>query len=126
MSVTSWHPRRGEVVLVRFPFLESPEVAQAKLRPAVIVSGEAIHQETADVLIAAISSRPASAPLSTDYQIVLGTPECRSAGLVTTSWVKVSNLAAVPKAAVLRRLGRLTAEGLRAVDQRLRLALDLQ
>ena len=126
MSAASWHPRRGEVVLVQFPFLESPGSAQAKLRPAVVISGDAIHRETADVLIAAISSRPGSVPLSTDYQIMLGTSESRLAGLVMTSWVKVSNLAAVPKAAVLRRLGRLTDEGLRAVDQRLRLALDLQ
>lgn len=126
MSVTSWRPRRGDVVLVQFPFLENTGAAQAKLRPAVIVSGETIHQETADVLIAAISSRPMSSPLSTDYQIVLGTPESRSTGLLMNSWVKISNLAAVPKAAVLRRLGRLTPEGLHAVDQRLRLALDLQ
>lgn len=126
MSTTGWRPHRGDVVLVRFPFLGSTGTAETKVRPALVVSGEVIHQETADILIAAISSRPASAPLSTDYQIILGTPESRSAGLIVTSWVKMSNLAAIPKAAVLRRLGRLTPEGLHAVDERLRLALDLQ
>lgn len=60
MSQRRWHPRRGEVVLVRFPF-----------------------------------------------------------------WVKLSNLATVPKAAIARRLGDLPPTGLQEVDDRLRQALDL-
>ncbi|MDH7472810.1 MAG: type II toxin-antitoxin system PemK/MazF family toxin [Anaerolineae bacterium] len=125
MSQQRWQPRRGEVVLVRFPFLEIGGRVQTKPRPAVIVSGSAIHDYTADVLIVAISSRPASQPLPTDYEIRLGTPEATAAGLKKTSWVKVSNLAAVPRAAVGRRLGHLNPEGLKAVDDRLRMALGL-
>ncbi|MFQ5340292.1 MAG: type II toxin-antitoxin system PemK/MazF family toxin [Anaerolineae bacterium] len=125
MSTRSWSPQRGEVVLVRFPFLEAGGRVQAKPRPAVVVSGRAIHKRTADVLIVAISSRPASQPLPTDYQIRHGTPEAGATGLKKTSWVKVSNLATVPRSAVTRRLGHLTPEVLQAVDDRLRLALGL-
>ncbi|HID87753.1 MAG TPA: type II toxin-antitoxin system PemK/MazF family toxin [Anaerolineae bacterium] len=125
MSPRPWHPQRGEVVLVRFPFLEIGGWVRVKPRPAVVVSGPVIHEQTADVLIAAISSRPTSRPLPTDYQIPYDTPEARAAGLKKTSWVKASNLATVPRAAVARRLGHLTAGGLRTVDDRLRLALGL-
>ncbi len=120
-----WQPRRGEVVLVSFPFVDASGTAQAKPRPAVIISSLLVHETTADVLIAAISSRPASQPLPTDYQIVAESREALLAGVKTTCWVKTSNLAAVPKAAVARRLGSLSPEGLRQVEQRLRMALDL-
>jgi len=110
-----WRPQRGE----------TDGQAQAKLRPAVVVSGQIIHQTTADVLIAAISSRPTSQPLPTDYEITIGTPEHRRAGLKKTSWVKASNLANIPRSAVTRRLGRLTLVGIKELDKRLKLALDL-
>ena len=125
MSADPWQPRRGEVVLVAFPFLGSDGQAQVKPRPALVVSGDIIHSTTADVLIAAISSRPASRSLPTDYQIIWGTDESQAVGLKRTSWVKTSNLAAVPKAAVTRRLGQLSPAGLHAVDERLLLALGL-
>ena len=119
------HPQRGEVVLVNFPFVDTGGQAQAKLRPAVVVSGQIVHQTTADVLIAAISSRPTSQPLPTDYEITIGTSEQKRAGLKKTSWVKASNLANVPRSAVTRRLGRLTPTGLKKLDRRLKLALEL-
>lgn len=125
MSTRPWQPQRGEVVLVSFPFIDTGGGVQAKPRPAVVISGRMIHQTTADVLIAAISSRPASQPLPTDYQIVADTPEAQLAGIKMTCWVKASNLAAVPTSAVSRRLGHLSIAGLRQVDQRLRIALEL-
>jgi mRNA-degrading endonuclease toxin of MazEF toxin-antitoxin module len=121
----SWIPQRGQVVLVRFPFLPAGGVPQAQVRPAVVVSGPAIHDHTADVLIVAISSRPISHALPTDYELVLGTPAATAAGLRQTSWVKVSNVAAVPKAAVIRRLGQLPPSAIQAIDERLRMAFDL-
>ncbi|MCD6507339.1 type II toxin-antitoxin system PemK/MazF family toxin [Candidatus Poribacteria bacterium] len=120
-----WIPQRGEVVLVRFPFLQTDGRVRVKPRPAVIISGPVIHEQTADVIIAAISSRPASRPLPTDYHIPYGSSESKAGGLKRDSWVKVSNLATIPRSAIARRLGRLTAAGMRAVDERLRLALGL-
>jgi mRNA-degrading endonuclease toxin of MazEF toxin-antitoxin module len=119
-----WRPQRGEIVLVNFPFMDTGGQAEAKLRPAVVVSGEAVHQTTADVLIAAVSSRPTSQPLPIDYEITIGTPEHKQAGLRKTS-CKASNLANIPRSAVTRRLGRLTPAGLKELDKRLKLALEL-
>jgi len=120
-----WQLQRGEIVLVNFPFVDTGGQAQAKVRPAVVVSGQIVHQTTADVLIAAISSRPTSQPLPTDYEITIGTSEHKRAGLKKTSWVKASNLANIPRSAVTRRLGRLTLAGIKELDKRLELALDL-
>jgi len=120
-----WRPQRGEVVLVNFPFVDTGGQAQAKVRPAVVVSGQIVHRTTAEVLIAAVSSRPTSQPLPTDYEITVSTPEHKRAGLRKTSWVKASNLANIPRSAVTRRLGRLTPTGLKELDKCLKLALGL-
>lgn len=120
-----WQPQRGEVVLVKFPFLGLGTEVQAKLRPAVIVSSSVLHHASADVIIAAISSRPTSRPLPTDYEIPAGSPEHSAAGLKKTSWVKSASLANVPKSAVSRRLGKLTPSALAELDARLKLALGL-
>ena len=124
MNSRRWYPRRGQVVLVDFPFVKSDGQIQTKLRPAVVVSSPVIHRHTTDVLIAAISSRPRSRSLPTDYEIRYGTPAARSAGLKKNSWVKASNLVTVPKEVVSRRLGFLTSRDLREVDRCLRIALD--
>ena len=87
-----WQPQRGEIVLVNFPFVDTGGQAQAKLRPAVVVSGQIVHQTTADVLIAAISSRPTSQPLPCLLYTSDAADEHKRAGLKKTSWVKASNL----------------------------------
>jgi len=117
------HLQRGEIILVRFPFIGSHAALQAKVRPAVVVSGPLFHRHTADVIVAAISSRPASSPLPTDYEIHLDTPEASASGLKRDSWVKAGTLATIPRRAALRRLRRLTAAGLQAVDECIRRAL---
>lgn len=89
----------------------------------MIVSGPTFHRHTADVIVAAISSRPVSSPLPTDYEIRLGTHDALAARLKRDSWVKAGTLATIPRKAVRQRLGQLTATGLQAVDERILRAL---
>lgn len=95
---------RGEVVLVSFPYLDTGGAPQTKARPALVLSDKIVHDHTADVIVAAISSRPASRPLPTDVQISAGSREHKAAGLNITSWIKVATLAAILRTAVSRRL----------------------
>ncbi|MBI3762846.1 MAG: type II toxin-antitoxin system PemK/MazF family toxin, partial [Chloroflexi bacterium] len=90
-----------------------------------VLSDKIVHDHAADVIVAAISSRPASRPLPTDVQISAGSREHKAAGLKVTSWIKVATLAAIPRTAVSRRLGRLDSDALDEVEKRLRLALGL-
>lgn len=121
-----WTPRRGDVVLLRFPFIDSATGAvTTKMRPALVVSGSAIHRHTSDIIVLAISSRPASRPLPTDFEIRQHTPEFQRSGLRVTSWIKASNITFVPRSAVHRRVGHLPAQVLQLVEERLRLALEL-
>lgn len=116
---------RGDVVLVAFPYLEASGIAQSKVRPALIVSGQHVHTHTADVIVVAISSRPASTPLSTDIQLMAGSAEYKAAGLKMTSWIKVASLAVIPKLAITRRMGKVTPTTLIEVEKQLKTALEL-
>jgi mRNA interferase MazF len=108
---------RGDVVLVPFPFSERPV---AKRRPAVVVSSDAYHTASDDVVIAQITSKLAVAPRPGDHHIVAW----QEAGLVTPSLARVK-LATLHSALILRRLGTMPASDMRAIDRGLAVALGL-
>jgi mRNA-degrading endonuclease toxin of MazEF toxin-antitoxin module len=121
-----WNPRRGDIVLLHFPFVDATTGQVAtKMRPALVVSGGTIHTHTADVIVVAISSRPGSRTLPTDFEIRQGTPEHGASGLRTTSWIKTSNIMNIPRSAVHRYIGHLPQATHSLVDQCLKRALDL-
>jgi len=73
--------KRGDVVLVPFPFSNQTD---AKKRPAVIISSDAYNNISSDIVIMAITSQP---------EKTIGIGECliqdwRDAGLLKPSAVK--------------------------------------
>jgi mRNA interferase MazF len=56
--------RRGDVVLVPFPF---SDLSATKVRPAVVVSGSSYHCSEPDLILAAITSSLAAATGPFDY-----------------------------------------------------------
>jgi mRNA interferase MazF len=109
--------RRGDVVLVPFPFAD---LTTTKQRPAVIVSGKTYHRTEPDLILAAITGRIPQRPAPTDYLL----KDWQQAGLLMPSLVKAF-LVTVEPTLVRHRLGRLTDRDLREVEARLRLALEL-
>jgi mRNA interferase MazF len=109
--------RRGDVVLVPFPF---SDLRTTKVRPAVVVSGALYHATEPDLLLAALTSRVAAATGPLDY--LLG--DWRIAGLHYPSALKPV-LFTLDPARVVYRVGALTPADLTQVDQRLRRALEL-
>ena len=93
--------RRGDVVLVPFPFTD---LSTSKQRPAVVLSSERYHRATEDCLVAAITSvrpamlSPGDVPLSEDDQT--------AGGLLKPSIVKVGKLITLDRRLIRRTLGR--------------------
>jgi mRNA interferase MazF len=108
---------RGAVVLVPFPFSERPVT---KKRPAVVVSSEAYHEASDDVIIAQITSKLAVRPRPGDHRVAAW----QEAGLVTPSLVRVK-LATLDGGLILRRLGTMPSPDMRAIDRGLVVALSL-
>jgi len=112
--------RRGDVVLVPFPFTD---LTIEKLRPAVIASAD--PQET-DVVIAFISSVVSLGELSeTDYLLQRDNPDFAVTGLKKTSTFKMRKLLTIERSKIVRRLGRVSLATQKELDMRLRRAFGL-
>src|SRR6185503_4556037 len=65
-------PDQGDIMLVPIPFTD---LSSTKRRPVIVVSRNAYHQNTTDMLVVAMTSNPAPVPYSftiTNVDMVLG------------------------------------------------------
>lgn len=108
---------RGDVVLVNFLFCEE---TGAKRRPAVLISSNSYQRGRREVIAAAVTSNTgrilAGDSLLTDWQ---------EAGLLFPS-VATGVIRTIKQGMITRTLGSLSYRDMDAVDQRLKLILDLE
>jgi len=88
----------GDVVLVPFPFTDQ---TASKKRPAVVVRADALHRESIDLVVMAVTTQPRAASS-------LETPvtQWQQAGLLRPSVIKPV-LATLERSLVLKKLGSL-------------------
>ncbi len=98
--------RFGEIVLLKFPFVEQQE---AKRRPALVL----LDSGDADILAARITSQD----VYTEYDVVLD--DWRQSGLLIPSVVRLHKMATLEKRLVERRLGVLTQKEMLNVQAKL-------
>lgn len=112
------HPyRRGDVVLVRFPFSSA---AGQKDRPGLVISTDIYHDQWDELLVVVLTSKVPRAPRPTDCLL----QDWQAAGLQQPSWIR-SHLATVHRVLLTRKLGNLTSRDLQAVETCLRAAVGL-
>lgn len=116
--------RRGDVVLIAFPFIAERHV-QRKQRPALVVQADRYNRRRAAVIIAAVTTARAHALLPCKVPVAKDSPEGRAAGLKLDSVVDCQTLATVPRDEVVRRLGGFPPETMRRIDHALEDALGL-
>lgn len=116
---------RGDIVVVAFPYTKADGLVTVKGRPALVISSSWVHENTEDVIVAAISSRQPPCIYPTDFRIEEGTSTFQKSGLRVTSIVKSSVVASIPQSVVARKLGHLPRDDVQQVDQYLRAALSL-
>ncbi len=107
---SGWFPRRGEVYLVRLD----------KDRPALVISADALNRYALDVCVVPVTT-VARPKFSLRVQLKPG-----EGGLRRDSWAKCDQVTTLEKNLLLYPpLGRLTDETLRAIEQGVKLALQL-
>lgn len=115
--------RRGEVVLVRFPFSSG---AGAKVRPAVVVQNDQNNGRLISTIVAMITSTTKrAASLPTQMLIDPANAEGHSSGLLRASAVTCENLFTLDQALVLRSIGVLTPALISRLNDCLKASLDL-
>ena len=111
-------PKRGEIYLTRFDPTLGAEIQ--KTRPALILQNDVANRYSPITIVAAITSRPRDRDRPTN--ILVGTPE---GGLTSDSTVLLNQIRSVDTQRLIRRLGTLTSETMRRVDQALMISLGL-
>ncbi|MBI4544857.1 MAG: type II toxin-antitoxin system PemK/MazF family toxin [Gemmatimonadetes bacterium] len=116
--------RRGDVVLVAFPFVGEGGVGR-KRRPAVVVQSDRYNRRRAAVILAAITSTQKQRDLPCKVTVARDSPDGRHAGLRTDSVVDCQTLITLPRRELVARLGSLRPEVLSLIDRAIEDALGL-
>ena len=96
--------RRGDVVLVPFPYVS--DFRKAKTRPALVVQNNTGNRFGSTVIVALISSSVPEKPYPMHYGIAYPSMVAATAGLRKPSVIKMETLVTLPKRALLRRWAR--------------------
>ena len=122
--MTAIEVRRGDVVLVAFPFV-SVGGAERKRRPAVVVQSDRHNRRRAAVILAAITGSQKRRELGSKVPVALDSTEGHLAGLRTDSVIDCQTLITLPRTEIVARLGSLPPEVLARLDRALENALGL-
>jgi mRNA-degrading endonuclease toxin of MazEF toxin-antitoxin module len=113
---------RGDVVIVEFPYADGQ---RGKNRPSLVVQSDRDNRRLANTVVAMISGNIRHAAEATQVLIDPAGESGLSSGLHGPSVVKCCNLFTVRQQDILRVIGHLSDELLRAVDDGLKSALDI-
>src|SRR5712664_483307 len=111
-------PRRGEIYLVAFDPTFGHEIQ--KTRPAVIIQNNVSNQYSPLTMVAAISSQFSDPPFPREVVI-----EPEESGLPKRSAVVVNQLRSLDRQRLAKKLGKLSGQSMRRVDQALKISLGL-
>lgn len=116
-------PRRGEVVLVDFPYSDH---TGSKVRPALVGQADALNQRLDDTILALITGRRhRRGGAATQVVMDMTTAEGQQTGLRFNSVIQCENLLTYDQALIVRILGRLSATAIEQITTGLKAALGI-
>ena len=113
---------RGSIVLIRYPFTD---LTSAKVRPALVITPNALIPRLNDLLCLFISSSIPEELLPSDLRLATTDPGFEQTGLKTISVFRAHKLALLHKRLILRVLGEADSALIESINSRLRVALGL-
>ncbi len=118
--------RKGDVVLVSFPFTTDDGLTQTKRRPAVIISNDYNNTRLDDVLLVPLTSNISrSAKEPTQVVVNMNSPEGQQGGLRLDSVIDCTVIATIPKTLLVNKIGSFPQEIMERIDQCLMVALSI-
>lgn len=107
--------KKGDIVVVKFPFIRKEKGETQKGRPALVISDEKIERRYKDIILAAITSH---VPMDTmELEIIL---EPETTGLVKRSLLRLDFLMTIPEELISRKIGRLPENQTIEVERKLK------
>lgn len=112
--------RRGDVVLVPFPFAD---LSGSKVRPATIVSADPQGPELIVAFITSVLTN--RSPRGAEVEVSPTDPEFQATGLKTSSIIRMDKLVTLSRKMISRRLGVMGPAAQAKLSAMLRLAFGL-
>src|ERR1700722_1837178 len=120
------HYRKGDVVLVSFPYTTDEGSTQTKRRPAVIISNDNNNARLDDVLLVPLTSNVTRAGREpTQVVVSMTSEEGKAAGLRLDSVIDCTVIATIPKTLLVNKIGAFPQETMERVDQCLMIAMAI-
>jgi mRNA-degrading endonuclease toxin of MazEF toxin-antitoxin module len=108
--------KKGDIVVVKFPFILKEKGEIQKGRPALVVSDEKLGRRYRDIILAAITSHIPENIMETE--IILEPAE--ATGLLKKSLLRLDFLMTIPEELISRKIGRLPENLITEVERRLK------
>jgi mRNA interferase MazF len=118
--------RKGDVVLVSFPYTTDDGQTQTKRRPAVLISNDYNNSRLDDVLLVPLTSnitRAAREP--TQVVVTKESAEGKQGGLRLDSVIDCTVIATIPKTLLVSKIGAFPQDVMERVDQCLMIAMAI-
>ncbi len=118
--------KKGDVILVSFPFTTDDGQVQTKRRPAVIISNDYNNSRLDDVLLVPLTSNMSRANREpTQVFVSMNSPEGQTAGLRLDSVIDCTVIATIPKTLLVSKIGSFSQEIMEKVDVCLMIAMAI-
>jgi len=118
--------RKGDVVLVSFPYTTDDGQTQTKRRPAVLISNDYNNARLDDVLLVPLTSNTSRAAREpTQVVVKMDSEEGKLGGLRLDSVIDCTVIATIPKTLLVSKIGAFPQEVMERVDQCLMIAMAI-
>lgn len=118
--------RKGDVVLVSFPYTTDEGTTQTKRRPAVIISNDYNNARLDDVLLVPLTSNTTRARREqTQVEVAMESEEGKMGGLRLDSVIDCTVIATIPKTLLVNKIGEFPQEVMERIDQCLMIAMSI-
>jgi len=107
---------KGDIVVVKFPFLLKEGYEVQKGRPALVINDTAINKRYDDVILAAITSQIPSE--IKEMEIVLEPKELT--GLAKRSLLRLDFIMTIPTKLISRKIGSISEKITEVIDNKLK------
>jgi mRNA interferase MazF len=111
---------KGDLVLVQFPFTD---LTQTKLRPALILHANLTLDE---ITLCFVSSQNINNLSPEEFAILTSDEEFRETGLRISSKVRVTRIVTLQSRLILRRLGRLSDQHIKQLNNIMKQVFQIQ
>lgn len=111
-------PRQGDIVLIPVPFTD---LSSRKRRPVVVVSSDKYNDESADIVVVAMTSNPSLTPWA--LPITLG--DVRAGRLNRPGIIRADKIYTLAQSLVVNRFGSVTAVMLERIHATVHQVLEI-